>query len=103
MRRVYYAYALSIATHTMLWQGVFLGAAAVLLAKWLHVASIFHNFLSIPVGAVPQYIANSVLSAVTHGEVMMLVTLIGASIIGLSALYRILQSVHIERFFIHTV
>lgn len=102
MRRVYYTYALSIAVHSMLWRGVFLGAAAVLLAQWLHVASIFNNLLSVPVGAVPKYIASALLNAATHGEVLMLLTFTAASLVGLSCLYRILQSVHLGGFFTHS-
>jgi|AntRauTorckE6833_2_1112554.scaffolds.fasta_scaffold12976_2 hypothetical protein len=102
MRRVYYTYALSIAVHSMLWRGVFLGAAAVLLAQWLHVASIFNNLLSVPVGAVPKYIASALLNAATHGEVLMLLTFTAASLVGLSCLYRILQSVHLGEFFTHS-
>ena len=103
MRRVYYTYALSIALHPMLWRGVFLGAAAVLLARWLHVASIVENFLAIPVGAVPQYIVNSLVSAATHGEVLTLLTLAAASLVALSSAYRILKSIHWERFFMQPV
>jgi hypothetical protein len=102
MRRVYYVYALSIATHSMLWRGVFLGAATVLLAGWLHVASIYNNVLSVPVGNVPEFIVNSILNAATHGEVLMLLTLTAASIIGFSCLYRILHSLHVERLFIQS-
>ena len=103
MRRVYYTYALSIAAHSMLWRGVFLGAAGVLLAQWLHVSSILHNFLSVPVGTVPRFVADSMLNAAVHGEVLMLITLLAAGIVGLSCAYRILHSLHIERFFIHSL
>jgi hypothetical protein len=103
MRRVYYTYALSVVLHPLFWRGLFLGAAAVLLTRWLHVASILDNFLSIPVGTVPQYITSSVLNAVTHGEVLTVLTLTAASLVGLSCLYQILRSVHIERFFIHSL
>jgi len=99
MRRVYYAYALSIAGHSMLWRGVFLGAAAVLLAQWLHVASIFNNILAVPVGTVPRYVSNAVLNAATHGELLMLLTLITATVVGLSCVYRIWHSMHQQRFF----
>lgn len=102
MRRVYYAYALSIAAHPMMWRGVFLGAAALLLAQWLHVASIFKNFLSVPVGSVPQYIGSSVVNAATHGEMVVVLTLMAAGVVGLSSLYQILQSVHAPRFFTHS-
>jgi len=102
MRRVYYTYALSIAGHSMLWRGIFLGAAAVLLARWLHVASIFNNFLSVPVGTVPQYIANIMLNAATDGEALMLLTLTAACLVGLSCAYRLLHSLPIDRFFTHS-
>jgi hypothetical protein len=102
MRRVYYAYVVSLATHSMLWRGIFLSVTAGFLAQWLHVASIVHNFLSVPVGSVPQYITNSLLYAATHGEVIMLLTLLSAGVVGLSCLYQILQSVHIERLFSQT-
>jgi hypothetical protein len=75
MRRVYYSYALSIVSHAMFWQGAFLGVAAWLLAKWLHVASIIHNFLSVPVGSAPQYAWNSFWNAAIHGEFFTALTL----------------------------
>jgi hypothetical protein len=102
MRRIYYAYAISITLHPMMWRGVFLGAAAVLLAQWLHVASIFKNFLSVPVGIVPQYIGSTVVNAATHGEMIVVLTLMAAGVVGLSALYQILHSLHVERFFTHS-
>ena len=102
MRRVYYSYIISIAVHPLLWRGMFLGAAAVLLARWLHVASIIDNFLAIPVGNIPQYVTNAVLNAATHGEIIMLLTLIAAGIIALSSLGHLLKSLHAERLFIHT-
>lgn len=98
MRRVYYAYALSIAGHSMLWRGVFLGAAAVLLARWLHVESIFHNILAVPVGTVPRYVTDAVLNAATNGELLTVLTLITATLVGLSSVFRIWHSVHQERF-----
>jgi hypothetical protein len=102
MRRVYYTYMVSIALHSMLWRGIFLSVTAGFLAQWLHISSIVHNFLSIPVGNVPQYITNSLLYAATHGEMIMLLTLLSAGIVGLSCLYQILQSVRIERLFAQT-
>lgn len=92
MRRVYYSYVLSIFTHTVFWQGVFLGAAAILLARWLHVASIIKNFLSIPVGQVPSYLLNSVSNALAHGEVLMVMTLFLAVAVAASAAYHILHA-----------
>jgi hypothetical protein len=78
----------------MLWRGIFLGAAAVLLAKWLHVASIFHNFLSVPVGAAPKFVANSFVNAAAHGELLTVVTFVAAGIIALTTCYQIVRNLH---------
>ncbi len=92
MRRVYYSFAISISTHTMFWRGMFLGAATLLLAQWLHVASIAQNLLATPVGSTPQYVANSFLGAIDHGEVVTVVTFVLAGMIGVSCLYRLGQA-----------
>ena len=92
MRRVYYSFAISISTHTMFWRGMFLGAATLLLAQWLHVTSIAQNLLATPVGSTPQYVANSFLSAIDHGEVATVVTVVLAGIIGISCLFRLTQA-----------
>lgn len=95
MRRVYYSYAISLAVHSMLWRGVFLGAAAVLLADWLHVASIFNNFLSIPVGAVPHYVSSSFVHAATHGEAITVFLVLAAGTITLTCAYHLLRNLRI--------
>jgi len=92
MRRVYYSYALSIFAHAMFWQGAFLGAAALLLAKWLHVASIINNTLAVPVGRVPQYIVGSMWGAVSHGEVLTVLTFVAAGLVAVSVGYHLTQS-----------
>lgn len=76
MRRVYYSFALSFFSQVVFWQGVFLGAAALLLAKWLHVASIIKNFLAVPVGHAPEFVFNSFINAATHGELLTVLTIV---------------------------
>lgn len=68
MRRVYYSYVLGLVSMSIFWQGFFLGAATLLLAHWLHVASIIDNFLAVPVRQVPDFIVGSFLGAIAHGE-----------------------------------
>jgi len=89
MRRVYYHYAFTIFTHSFFWQGVFLSVAAGLLAHWLHVASILHNFLSVPVGSVPTYLANSFLGAITNGEILTALVLILAGLVAVRMGYQL--------------
>lgn len=89
MRRVYYSYMVSVVAHPMMWRGVFLGAATVALAEWLHVASIINNFLTVPVGAAPQYMYGSVVNAVTNGEMLTVLTLALSAVIALSTLHRL--------------
>lgn len=103
MRRVYYSYGLSIVSHPMFWRGFFLGAAALLLARWLHVASIVNNFLSVPVGNVPQYVLGSVWGALTSGELLTVVTLVLAAGVALSAAYHIAQSLLHRLWFVSRV
>lgn len=92
MRRVYYSFAISITTHTMFWRGIFLGAAALLLGQWLHVASIINNLLATPVGNTPQYIANSFVNAATRGELMTALVLVVAVAVGFTSLWRIARA-----------
>ena len=93
MRRVYYTYALSIFTHIVFWQGVFLSVATLLLAKWLHVASIINNFLSVPVGRVPEYLYNSFFGAISHGEFITAMTLVLAGGVAISVGYRLMHEI----------
>jgi hypothetical protein len=90
MRRVYYSYALSIVTSTVFWQGVFLGVATLLLADWLHVASIISNFLSVPVGQAPQYLVNSFVGAIASGKVLAATMLLAAGGVALSVVYQLI-------------
>jgi hypothetical protein len=102
MRRVYYSYAISIGTHPMLWRGVFLGAAAMLLADWLHVASIVNNFLAVPVGAAPKYVASSVMSAATQGEMLTVVVLALAGVVALTSAYKMFRQFTLHTLFVQT-
>ena len=92
MRRVYYSYAVSFFSQVVFWQGVFLGAAALLLAHWLHVASIVKNFLSVPVGHAPAYVWGAVANAATHGELLTVLTLLLAGGVAISAGYHVAQA-----------
>lgn len=98
MRRVYYSFLLSYVSQVVFWQGLFLGVAGLLLARWLHVASIIDNFLSVPVGKVPQYAFGAVWGALEHGEVLMVSVFILSGIVAVSAGYHIMQAIT-QRFF----
>ncbi len=69
MRRVYYSYALSIATASALWQGVLLGASIALFGRLTHVAAIYRNFAATKVENTPAFIWNSFEHALYNGEV----------------------------------
>mgnify|MGYP006057687971 FL=1 len=90
MRRIYYAYAIAVASHTMFWQGLVLGACIALFGRLTHVASIAHNFLAIPMANVPTYVSTAFTKAVTGGE--LLTALVALVMIGLavSFTYRVL-------------
>jgi len=93
MRRVYYTYAISIFTHIVFWQGLFFSVATLMLAKWLHVSSIINNFLSVPVGSVPNYLLGSFFGAISEGKVLTALTLVFAVGIAISVGYRLINEV----------
>jgi len=91
MRRVYYTYAVSIFTHSMFFQGAFLAIAALLLARWLHVASIIGNFLAVPIGSTPAYVYNTFVTAISSGELLTVLTLVVAAGVAVSIGYKLTQ------------
>lgn len=99
MRRVYYSYVLSVFSQVVFWQGLFLGVAGILLGKWLHVASLYKNFLAVPLGDVPRYLADSYIGALTHGEVLMVMIFTAALLVGMKVLYRLIQVLSSKRFY----
>lgn len=70
MRRVYYSYAVSIATYSALWQGAVLGACIALFGRLTHVAAISHNLSSVPVKNAPGFIYNAFANALEGGEIL---------------------------------
>lgn len=86
MRRVYYAYAVSIMTSSAFWQGVVLGGSVALFGRLTHVASLAENFLNVPVGQTPAYVLQSVTGAIASGELLtVLVTVLMAVLSGMFA------------------
>lgn len=63
MRRVWYAYVLSVVIRPAAGLGVLLGASAVALWQLVSLSSIIHNFLAVPVGQVPQFLSAAVAGA----------------------------------------
>jgi hypothetical protein len=96
MRRVYYSYTVSLVTNPMFWHGLIFSVAGLILADWLHVASIISNFLSVPVGGVPNYIIGSIGSALAGGQVMAVLLLAIVYLIFASSVYRFLKLFNIS-------
>ena len=97
MRRVYYAYTIAIASHTMFWQGMFLGACVALFGRLTHVASLIDNLLSVPVGSVPAYVGGAFVTAISHGELVTVLVTVFMMVLTLSVLVRlapVLRSIH---------
>lgn len=99
MRRVYYAYGISLMVHPMLWHGIALSISVALFGKLVHVAMLIHNLLEIKVSAVPQFVLN----AFMRGEVLtiavvgvMVFTLLSVQwqFIRLPRVHRVLQPSH---------
>lgn len=69
MRRVYYAFAIRLATHPLLVHGVLLALGVYGLSVMVHVASIMNNIRTIELGNLDNYILN----AFMHAEFLTLV------------------------------
>lgn len=65
MRRIYYAFALRMATHPIILTGALLVGSVYVLSVFIHVASIVRNALAIPLAQIPHFIANAFLSTDT--------------------------------------
>lgn len=93
MRRVYYAYTIAIASHTMFWQGIFLGACVALFGRLTHVASLIDNLLAVPVGSLPAYVGGAFLTAMTNGELLTVLVTAFMAVLALSVTVRIIPVV----------
>jgi len=78
MRRVYYTFGIRMATHVTTMHLVVMAASVYALGYFVHVAAVFRNVSSVPVGEFVGY----VLRTVTHADVM---TLLVLSVIVLTA------------------
>jgi hypothetical protein len=88
MRRVYYSYALSIATSSALWQGFLLGACIALFGRLTHVAAISHNFSSVPLKNAPEFVFNAFANALAGGEVLTVLVVLFMVLLGARFFYQ---------------
>lgn len=63
MRRVWYAYVLSVAIRPSTIWGLAFGASVIGFWKLVSVTSIIQNFLNVPIGQVPTYVLQSMMQA----------------------------------------
>lgn len=77
MLRVWYSYALSLGERTVFVHGLLLGGLIALFGRLTHVAALGDNLVSVPVSSLPGYIWNTIVGAVSGGELLtVLVTLL---------------------------
>lgn len=65
MRRVWYAYALSLTLRPAMAWGLAFGASVIGFWKLVSITSIIANFLNVPVGQAPAYVLSALLQAET--------------------------------------
>ncbi len=65
MRRVWYAFTLSILLRPALVLGFLFGASVIAFWKLASITSIINNILNVRIGEVPSYVTNSLISADT--------------------------------------
>ncbi len=63
MRRVWYAYVLSVAIRPSTAWGIAFGASVIGFWKLVSITSIVQNFLNVPIGQAPSYILQSMMQA----------------------------------------
>lgn len=75
MRRVWYSYLTSVFVSYATLRGFLLGFSGVLFIQLVSVPSILNNLLGVQVGAVPNYVWNSISNAFSQGEFITLISL----------------------------
>lgn len=72
MRRVYYSYALQVIFSSVTLAGVVFVVSLNTFAALVHVAKVWQNFLSVPVGNAPAH----VLRVLSHGDFLTLLSMV---------------------------
>ncbi len=75
MLRVWYSYAISVVFSYATFRGLIFGFSLVLFLSLVSLPDIVFNLLNVRVGAVPEYLWQTIASAVTDGEFLKLLTL----------------------------
>ncbi len=88
MRRIWYAYAMSLILRPALVLGVLFGASAIAFWRLASISSIATNFLSVEIGNMPQYIARSM----TEADVMTLICFLVLSTVTVLVVGRLMGS-----------
>ncbi len=77
MRRVWYAYTLSIVLQPALLLGFVFGASAIAFWRLVSISSIIENILRVQVGQLPAYTAN----ALTQADIAALIAFCGLAVV----------------------
>jgi hypothetical protein len=91
MRRVWYAYTLSLTAQPLFWHGIALGGGVMLLAELIWVQRVVASFLETPVGDAPAWLWGRVSEALGAGEFFLLCVLGIVIMTALSAGTRLLR------------
>ena len=75
MRRVWYSYWLSILLNFVTLFGFIFGASSVLFVKLVSLPDILNNLLQVQLGAIPVYVWQVFLQAISQGEFLTLISL----------------------------
>ncbi len=77
MVRVWYSYALSLVERSTFAHGLVLGGLVAIFGRLTHVAALTDNLLHVPATSLPSYVWQTMVAALTGGEVLtVLVTLL---------------------------
>ena len=96
MLRVYYSYALSLATRSTFAYGLVLGGLIASFGRLTHVAAITHNLLEVPVGALPSFLWSTITSALAGGEVLTVLVTLSLLVMTGGALRKLREVLHTQ-------
>lgn len=76
MLRVWFSYIVSLINNRVAGVGVIFGASLTLFVQLVSVPNILHNLMQVRLGAVPEYIWQTLVKVVVNGELLKLLTLV---------------------------
>ncbi len=98
MVRVWYSYALSLMERSTFMHGFVLGGLVAVFGRLTHVAALTGNLSHVPASSLPSYVWDTIVAALTGGEVVTVLVTLCLVLLSITALMRLAAVVtHLHR------